>query len=304
MVARRIVSLVPNATEIVAGLLDDRGRLVGATHECDWPEWVADIPKVVRPADPAILTMAPAEVDASVSASIGAGRSLYVIDDELLASLAPDLIVTQALCDVCAVMPNELQRSLANLPGSPPVVELSPVSLSGTLDDIVVVGRAMNEEARAKAWRERLLARLGEISRQTLLHPLPKVCALEWADPLWIGGHWIPEMIERAGGIDPLGVRDQPSRRADWESVRAAAPDVIIMMCCGYDVERNASQLDLLTRLEGWSDLPAARTGQIWAVDANSYFSRPGPRLVDGIDLLARIIRGRPFAPEMARRLC
>lgn len=301
--SRRIVSLVPSATEIVAELIPERSWLVGVTHECDYPPWTLALPKVVRPARPAILEMTPADVDGAVAESLRSGGSLYEIDEALLAQLDPDLIVTQTLCNVCAASESQVDRALAGLPRRPELIELSPMRLADVLEDIVTVGSGIGVIDRASRWKADLQQRLQRVRQLDPIVPRPKVLALEWPDPLWSGGHWIPEMIELAGGTCVLGTAGQPSQRMAWEAARAANPDVLLLMSCGFGVEQNADQVGLLTAHSGWNDLAAVRRGAVFAVDANGYFSRSGPRLVDGTELLAEILRGRTSDRDRARRL-
>lgn len=301
--ARRIVSLVPSATEIVAELIPERQWLVGVTHECDYPPWVRELPKVVRPAHAAILEMTPTDVDVAVTESLRSGGSLYEIDEALLARLDPDLIVTQTLCNVCAASESQVDRALADLRRRPEMIELSPMRLADVLADIVKVGSGIGAIDRASRWKADLERRLQLVRQLDPIVPRPKVLALEWPDPLWSGGHWIPEMIELAGGTCVLGTAGQPSQRVTWEAAREVNPDVLLLMSCGFGVEQNADQVGLLTSRAGWNDLAAARRGAVFAVDANSHFSRSGPRLVDGTELLAEILRGQTPDPDRARRL-
>lgn len=303
MTSRRIVSLVPSATEIVAELAGSPGRLVGVTHECDWPPWVRDLPKVVAPANPAILDMNPADVDKIVSAQVGGAESLYRIDVRLLESLEPDLVVTQTLCDVCAASPEELARALAGLSSKPQVLELGPMTLADVLADVERVGEAMGENAAAAAWKARLERRVDGLRRQAPPAPRPSVLALEWADPPWTAGHWVPEMIELAGGEALLGGSGEKSRRTSWAEIAASAPDVVLVQCCGYDVEKNEAEARRLLSNPSFRALPAAQSARIYALDANSYFSRPAPRLVDGAELLADLLRSRPVDPARCVRV-
>ncbi|QDU59872.1 corrinoid ABC transporter substrate-binding protein [Planctomycetes bacterium Pan216] len=297
----RIVSLIPSATEIVAELVGPSERLVAITHECDYPEWVRDVPQIVSPANAALLTAAPSVVDQQVSSIVGSGKSLYKLDVDLLEAIAPDVIVTQRLCDVCSVSGSEVERAIGSLSTYPNVIELNPIYLIDVLDDIITVGKGIGELEKARRWRRELELRLMAVPKQTVVMPLPKVLALGWSDPLWVGGHWVPEMISRAGGV-PIGAEaGMPSTRISWERVRAADPDIILMMACGYDVERNLAQSAKLEELPGWTETPAYRNGRIYAVDANGYFSRPGPRLVDGTEMLSRLFRGEPFDEEVCR---
>lgn len=296
----RVVSLIPSATEIVGGLVD-ASVLVGVTHECDHPDWVRELPKIVAPADPTILAADPADVDQRVSSSIGAGQSLYAIDERLMQQLQPDVVITQGLCAVCAAPPDVVQHSIRSLAPAPCVVELSPMTLEDVIEDIGRVGAALGCLAAAERWQRELRERLAVVQKLPPMVPPPKVLALEWTDPLWIGGHWVPEMIRIAGGVPVGGMPGQPSTRIEWETVRLAKPDIVLIMACGYDLARNAAELPRLQQLPGWSDLPAVQNQQIFAVDANAHFSRSGPRLIDGVELLADVFRnGSPARLELA----
>lgn len=286
----RVVSLIPSATEIVGGLVD-ASILVGVTHECDHPGWVRNLPKIVAPADPTILSADPADVDERVSCSIGAGQSLYAIDERLMQQLRPDVVITQGLCAVCAAPPDVVRHSIRSLAPAPQVVELAPMTLDDVIEDIGRVGTALGCSAAADRWQGELRERLAAVQNLPIIQPPPKVLALEWTDPLWIGGHWVPEMIRLAGGIPIGGMPGQPSTRIEWDVVRAAEPDIVLIMACGYDLDRNAAELPRLQRLPGWSDLPAVQKKQVFALDANAHFSRSGPRLIDGVELLAEVFR-------------
>lgn len=297
----RVVSLIPSATEIVGGLVD-ASVLVGVTHECDHPEWVRILPKIVAPADPSILSADPAAVDQQVSTSIGAGQSLYAIDERLMLQLQPDVVITQGLCAVCAAPPDVVQHSIRSLTPAPNVVELSPMRLEDVIDDVGKVGAALGCTAAAERWQRELRDRLAAVQNLPPIDPPPKVLALEWTDPLWIGGHWVPEMIRIAGGIPIGGADGEPSTRIAWEVVRDAQPDIVLIMACGYDLDRNAAELPRLQRLPGWSDLPAVQKNHVHAVDANAHFSRSGPRLIDGVELLAKMFRSQesPAQPGLS----
>ena len=304
----RIVSLLPSATELVCALgLTD--RLVGRTHECDFPPQVASVPVVTRSLVPAGATSR--EVDALVSRSAHEHRSLYRLDQEALARLQPDLILTQELCEVCAVAYDEvldaarsLRVSLSAAPQpelalqtatQPLVLSLEPLTLGHVLDQLETVGRATGTLERARAVKARLQQRLEAVRRRTAGRPRrERVLCLEWLDPPWCAGHWVPEMVELAGGHDSLGQPGRPSRRIAWEEVRAYRPEVILLMPCGYTAHRAATEYRQLLAAgqlpHWWGELPAVRNGQVFAVDANAYFSRPGPRVVEGVEVLEQVL--------------
>jgi iron complex transport system substrate-binding protein len=269
----RIISFLPAATEIVCALGAGED-LLGRSHECDYPARVRALPVVSRPAL-SLEAMTQAEIDAAVAGRLASGESLYVVDECLLDSLAPDVILTQDLCQVCAPSGNELTRALASIPSRPEVLYLTPRTLAEIDANIVEVGRAIGREAEARALVARNRERIARLERPARRR---RVMFLEWTDPPYCAGHWVPEMIELAGGEDPLGRSGADSVRVSWEDVRAAEPEIVIVAPCGYglaEAERLAATL------------PALPGAQVVPVDANAYFARPGPRYVEGIELLA-----------------
>ena len=294
----RVASLLPSATEIVyyVGAGD---TLVGVTHECDHPQGVGDLPKLAS--SKINGSMNSAEIDAAVG-RLSDGGSLYALDAELLEELDPDLVITQGLCDVCAVSLSVVEKATANLPAPPRVISLNPTSLEDVFTDVVAVGGTLGhaEEARRKVADLRVrLTRVGEVVAGL---PRPRVGCLEWLDPPFSAGHWVPEMVRLAGGEERFAGVGEPSARLAWEEVYEAAPEVLVLMPCGFDAGRAAREARAMRELPGWSGLPAAKSGRVWAVDANSYFSRPAPRLVEGVEILARILHPGAFAdaPEPA----
>jgi iron complex transport system substrate-binding protein len=294
----RIVSLLPSATEIVyaLGLEDD---LVGVTHECDWPPSARSKRAVSFSVLPAGAT--PAEIDERVSASIGGGDPIYRLDDEAVRELRPDIVLTQDLCAVCAVPSGHVNQALESLGCVAEVVSLDPGSLDEVVDCLVTVGRATGSEARATRLAAELRRRLDVVRAAVAGRPRPGVFALEWSDPPFNGGHWVPEMIEVAGGAPLLACRHTPSVRVDWEAIADAAPEIVVFMPCGYDLDRACEEgQELLGRPE------LASAARVFAVDASSYFSRPGPRLVDGVEALAAALHpdtALASSPEVIRRL-
>lgn len=283
----RIVSLLPSATEIVCSLGLD-GELVGVTHECDHPPFVRALPKVTRTLLP--YDASSDRIDALVREQLTAGHALYHLDMDVLGALEPDLIVTQALCDVCAVAEAEVLEAACRLPGNPPVVNLEPMTLAEVLGAIEAVGAATGRADRAAVVVRGLKARVDAVAARTASIPAserPRVAFLEWIDPLFNGGHWTPELIALAGGVDVLGSPEAPSRTITWEAVRGAGPDVIFVACCGFTTERALEDLPLLQGRDGWDDLPAVREGRVYFSDGNAFFSRPGPRIVDSLEVLA-----------------
>ena len=288
----QICSLLPSATEILYALgLGE--SVVGVTHECDFPPEAAKKPALIRPrVDPHAR---PAEIDRQVNELVARGEGIYAVDAELLASLAPDLIVTQDLCHVCAASPDDLAAALARLPKQPKVLTLTPHTLADVWDDIRRVGASTVTARDAEALAAQLAARVAKINAiARKAGTRPRVLCLEWLDPFYIGGHWVPEMVAQAGGEDVLGRAGEPSFRATAEEIARTGAEIIVVMPCGYNSARIATEFNSLRFPEVWSKLPAVRNRRIFAVDANSYLSRPGPRLATGVEILAQI-----FHPEL-----
>jgi iron complex transport system substrate-binding protein len=303
----RICSLLPSATEIVYALgLGD--QLYGVSHECDYPPEAASKPAVIRSTiDQSGLSSG--EIDRAVVERVRRGEGVYTIDLNLLRRAEPDLILTQELCDVCAVPYSEVKRAVDQLGDRPRLLPLSPSLLRDVLLDIARVGEATGREEQAASLVRRLQDRIDRVADTAArAERRPITFCLEWAEPLYVAGHWVPEMVEIAGGLDGLGHKGKPSVVIDWERVVGYAPEVVILMPCGFDVERAVGELPLVSRLPGWAELPAVRNGQVCAVDATSYFSRSGPRLVDGLELLAKILHPELFPGalpcEAARWVC
>ena len=290
----RICSLLPSATEIVFAL-GQGNSLVGVTHECDFPAETARIPKVTRSNIPDGFSSA--QIDQAVSKSLIEVGTLYELDLPLLDRLQPDLVLTQRLCDVCAVSYDRVQEAARSLPSQPRVLNLEPHSLADILDNIVTVGVALGIEADARAVRERLQQRIDTVRQKTAtLAQRPRVFCMEWVDPPFRGGHWMKELVEIAGGRDDLAVLHRPSSRVEWDKVRAFAPEVIVLTCCGFNLERCAQEGEILARMEGARDLPAFKSGRIYATDGSAYFSRPGPRIVESLEIHAHLIHPEIFS--------
>lgn len=293
----RIVSLLPSATEIVYALgLGD--ALVGVTHECDYPIAARAKPVVTRSLfDHSDATSE--EIDDAVRGQLRDGLSLYALDRDMLAELRPDIILTQALCDVCAVSFDAVCEVTAQFEGvAPKVLSLEPTSLDDILATMMVVGRATGAEQRAQQLQAELRARIAQVRERAAAIPVrPRVACLEWVDPPYGPGHWLPEMIALAGGTPGLGEAGADSRRITWGDVIAFAPEVIVVTPCGFDLERTAAEaLRVLPHRTGWEALPAVRNGHVYVVDGNTYYSRPGPRIVDSLELLAELIHPVQFA--------
>ena len=284
----RIVSLLPSATEILCAMgLED--QLVGVTHECDYPDSVRALPKVTKTLIPTDATSA--QIDALVRERMGGQSALYTLDMPVLERLSPDLIVTQALCDVCAVAEDEVRDAACMLPSGPRVLTLEPETLDEVLACIRDVGAA-TESADAA---ERLIASLQRrvdvvVTRSSRVATRPRVALLEWIDPPFSTGHWNPELVRLAGGEDGLGRERQKSVTLRWEQVVAWNPEVVLISCCGFTAERAMQELTVLDRVSGWESIAAVRAGRVYVTDGSSYFSRPGPRLVDSLELLGHVI--------------
>lgn len=278
----RIASLVPSATEMLFALgLGD--QVVAVTHECDYPLKARALPNVTRSVVPAGLDAA--EIDAAVKERVGAGESLYELDEARLADLGPDLIVTQAVCEVCAVSYEDVVEVAARLPSEPRVLQQDPSTLVEVMEDVIRLGEAAGVEPAAHELRADLEGRLVSVRAAVAGEPAPRVIALEWLDPPFVGGHWVPEMISIAGGEDIAGPPGLKSPEVQWGELSALNPDVVIAMPCGWYVEDSRRQA-----LEHWEKIEALGAGRVYAVDAASTFSRPGPRLVDGVELLAHLL--------------
>ena len=294
----RIVSLLPSATEIICSLgLDD--QLVGVTHECDYPRSVLGLPKVTKTLIPTDASSR--DIDALVRDKLGGGSALYSLDMDALERLSPDLIVTQALCDVCAVAEEEVRNAACMLPSGPKVLNLEPETLSEALDCIRQVGAATGNERKADEVIATLNARISavnlavKLAAKSAVQAAPRVALLEWLDPPFSTGHWNPELVRLAGGVDGLGVAGAKSRTLEWREVIDWKPEVVLISCCGFTAERTMQELGVLRNVAGWDDLPAVREGRVFVTDGSSYFSRPGPRLVDSLELLAHIIHPDAF---------
>jgi iron complex transport system substrate-binding protein len=287
----RIASLVPSVTEALFAL-GFGDRVVAVTHECDWPEAARRLPRLTRSViEPGLP---PAGIDAAVRELTARGEAIYELDEQALARLEPDLIVTQAVCAVCAVSYDEVCSVAAGLPGGPRVLSLDPATLGEVLDDLPTLAEACGERDRGERLRAALAGRLGRVRAAVAGEPRPSALALEWLDPPYIGGHWVPEMIAAAGGDDALGEAGAKSRTATWEELRAADADVAVVMPCGLYAEEAAAQARAHV-----DDLRLLGARSVWAVDAASSFSRPGPRLADGVELLAHILHpDRVAAPR------
>jgi len=296
----RIVSLLPAATEIAAalGLMD---QVVGVSHECDFPNDANERPRVTRCAVHG-AELASRDVDEWVRRALHDNGTIYTIDERLLRKLQPDVILTQRLCDVCAVGYGTVAKLAQTLPGPPQVVNLEPRSLADIFDDIRRVAKACEIPKRA----EKLIANLSERvenvrERAAKIPDRPRCFLMEWVDPPFCSGHWGPELVEVAGGQDPLGRKHKPSAQIDWQEVLDACPEIIVLALCGYDIDRARRDYELLRRFTGFDSIAAAANRQVYIVNASAYFARPGPRIVDSLEILAGILHPSEF-PEFVSR--
>lgn len=288
------MSLLPAATDIVAelGLLGD---LVGRTHECDWPAEVSTVPVVTATGiDQDVLS------SKEISTAVGGhrGSAIYDVDTALLARLAPDVVLTQDLCDVCAVSYRRVTEAVRVLDSGPRVLSLEPRTLDEVVGCLHTVATALGTTAAPQV--SALLARLDAVRAEVAGLPRPRVAAIEWLDPVWPAGHWVPDQITCAGGTPLLAAPGEHTTPVAWQAVLDARPDVVLLLPCGFPPERTMAELDLLTRLPGWADLP-----RVWVLDGPAHYNRPGPRVVRGAEVLARVLHdvGPPVTPAEARRV-
>ena len=279
----RIVSLVPHATELLFALgLGD--QVVGVTHECDHPAAARECRHVTRDKLPAGLTSK--EIDAAVREFTQGGDAIYALDEEALHELEPDLIVTQALCPVCAVSYDDVRAIAERMEPAPKVVSLDPKTYGETLADVRTIAHATDSKTAGVSLVARTARRVAAVEEAVAdVERRPRVAAIEWFDPVFVAGHWTPQLIEMAGGTDVLGFAGEHSEQTTWEAVKAAAPDIVVAMPCGYDAERSREEALLYA-----DRLREVGAGQVVAVDAAATFSRPGPRLVDGLETLAHTL--------------
>jgi len=287
----RTISLLPAATEIVAalGLMDD---LLAVSHDCDFPAEIAGKPRVTR-CEIHGMDLPSAAIDRWVSERLRAGESLYTLDERLLRDLAPDLILTQQLCDVCAPAYGSVAALAATLPSRPRVLNLEPRSLADVFGNVREVASAMGHPERGAEVCRRLESRVAEVVRRVSGLPRPTVFVMEWVDPIFNAGHWTPELVRLAGGTSVLSAEGADSARVEWDDLRAADPEVLVIACCGHTAERTRRDLPLLEARPGWVELRAVRNGRVHIADGSAYFSRPGPRLADTLELLAALVHGR-----------
>lgn len=292
----RICSFVPGATEVVAALeLVD--QLVGISHECDFPSPVTRVPVMIEPLAGNINAFS-TEIDREVKQLVAAGKPLYRLDEAALRKAQPDLILTQDLCRVCAMTPDQLTRALQFLPQRPQILALNPTTLEEIIHDIERIAKAVDRLGKGQELARSLRHRLDTVHARTVARsPRPRVLCLEWLAPLYTAGHWIPEMVELAGGHSLLASKGMPSHETTWAEVYSVQPDVVLVMPCGYTIARTVEELTRAGQLQNEWRRALDRWPRTYVVDAASYYSRPGPRLVDGVELLAAILHPDPERP-------
>jgi iron complex transport system substrate-binding protein len=297
-----IVSLLPSATEIVYALgLSD--NLVGVTHECDFPDDARAKSHLTASSLPSASSAA--EIDRHVRASLHQGSSLYALDADLLERLQPDLIITQELCEVCAVSYEIVARAAKRLRGDPRIVSLEPSSLEDVFANILTVGSLAGRDAEAATVVANLRARAGRLAKHVAGRPRPRTLVLEWTDPPMSGGHWTPGLVELAGGEPVLANPGANSQTLAWDAIADADPDVVLVAPCGFGMDATLRAIADMEAIEAWRDLRAHRAGRIYAIDGNAYVNRPGPRLIDTAEIFASALFAEPFgaALEDARAL-
>lgn len=286
----KIVSLLPSATEIICAL-GLRDQLVGVTHECDFPESVKMLPKVTATLIPGDASSS--EIDRLVSERMASEPSLYKLDVEQLVALTPDLIITQELCNVCAVPMSEVEQAFEQMPARPRLVNLSPSKLEDLYASVLEVGQAAEQPHAAAEFVSHLRNRVAQVAAKGYGRQCPRTALLEWLDPPFSAGHWNPELVRLAGGTDGLNSEGAPSRRLDWAEVIDYAPEVIIIACCGFSTDRAKQDLPIAEAVPGWTNIPAVRAGRVYLFDGSQYFNRPGPRLIDSLEMLAEAMHAQ-----------
>ncbi|MDX1624094.1 MAG: cobalamin-binding protein [Gemmatimonadota bacterium] len=290
----RVVSLIASATEIVCAL-GFREALVARSHECDWPPGVEDLPAVTEPAFPTDGTSY--AIDQRVRALVAEALSVYRVDADALAALEPDLVVTQAQCEVCAVSLSDVERALADWTGERPrVVSLEPDALADVWDDVRRVAVALGAPHRGEALVAELAGRMRTVAeRAATLERRPSVACVEWIEPLMAAGNWTPELVEMAAGESVFGEAGEHAPALAWEDLAAADPEVVLVSPCGFDLEKTRSEMPALTDRDGWEELRAVRQGRVALADGVAWFNRPGPRLAETLEILAEILHPDAF---------
>ena len=296
----RIISFLPSATEILYEMGVD-SQIVGVTHECNYPEAAKSKPRIINSSFDA-STMSSKEIDDKIVELFSNGKDIYFINDEILKELKPDLIVAQGICEVCSPFTKEIKRAISILGYNPKVIVLDPHNISDILDNISEIATNIGKIKEGKNLVKLLEAKINRINKITRLNNkdnLPRIVCLEWLDPFFTAGHWVPEMVEIAGGINGLSKSKEQSRRASIEEIKKFDPDKIILMPCGFNIDRTIKEYKknytTLNKNQDWSNLRAIKNNELYVVDAGSYFSKPGPRTITGIEILAKIISPDEF---------
>ncbi|HET6457553.1 MAG TPA: cobalamin-binding protein [Nitrosopumilaceae archaeon] len=289
----RIVSFLPSATEILYELgVGD--QIVGVTHECNYPEQAKSKPRVIHSSfDP--NTMTSQEIDNKVVDSMHSGKDIYILDEQTLKNANPNLIISQGICEVCSPYTKEVNRAVTILHNKPEVIILDPHNLENILDNIITIGNKVGKTKEAEKLVLELQKRIQYVNRRSI-EPPKKVLCIEWLDPLFTAGHWVPQMVEMVCGINGLASGGDPSRRMKIDEAIEYEPDVIVLMPCGFDIKRTILEYEKLANNPQWKSLAAVQNGQVYAVNANEYFSKPGPRTVTGLEILAKIIHPKTYA--------
>jgi len=296
----KVCSLLPSATEIVFAL-ECGDKLVAVTHECDFPPEAARLPVITRGALDH-RTRSSRDIHNHISSAVHTGSSIYILDQDLLERLNPDLILTQELCDVCAVSYEVVKKAVHRLNGHRRILSLEPTSLGGILETVEQVGEATGAQERAIAVVRELQERIDRITATAqTASGRPRVFAMEWLDPPFTAGHWIPEMIRLAGGRDELAREGYPSSHIDWSRIADYDPEIIVLMPCGFTLERTSEEFAKVTLPDEWLGLSAVRSRHVYAVNGSAYFNRPGPRIVEGLEILAEIMHPELFPRTMPR---
>ncbi|HYL66413.1 MAG TPA: cobalamin-binding protein [Nitrosopumilaceae archaeon] len=289
----RIVSFFPSATEILyeLGVGDD---IVGVTHECNYPEQAKSKPRVIHSSFDS-NTMTSQEIDNKVVDLMHYGKDIYILDEQTLKKANPNLIISQGICEVCSPYTKEVNRAVAILHNKPEVIILDPKNLENILDNIITIGNKVGKTKEAEKLVLELQKRIQYVNRRSIELPKRVLC-IEWLDPLFTAGHWVPQMVEMACGINGLASGGDPSRRMKIEEAIAYEPDLVVLMPCGFDIKRTILEYEKLANNIRWKSLDAVKNNEVYAVNANEYFSKPGPRTVTGLEILAKIIHPKTYA--------
>jgi len=290
--SNRIVSFLPSATEILYELgVGD--QVLAVTHECNYPKEASSKPKVIHSSfDPEKMTSH--EIDNKVVELVHAQKDIYIIDEQVLKKANPDLIVAQGICEVCSPYTKEINRAVEILNGKPEIIILDPKNLDDILQNVIEIGTKVNRIREAQDFVATLKRRIKDVSLVQKISR-PKILCIEWLDPLFTAGHWVPQMVDLAGGINGISITGEKSRRMELDEILKFDPDIIVLMPCGFDIKRTILEYEKLSENDTWNSVPAVKQGEVYAVNANEYFSKPGPRTVTGLEILAKILHPDTF---------